>query len=263
LSKKKLKAGRKRNQQKVLLDHKQVGKRYLPPLLQIGSFGEARWAEYTLPELLWLGILNQKYGRAKGAELGLLLARAAVKATVRESEQPVQWFGLTTAYATLEPAQQALLLKLLQPDQFQLLKDGLIIFPTFYPQCPLNFLYQGSAPVPERPDEMLEEFKKLLSTLFNRQNDPATFMQANGIYIAFLTDKLKVASGLALANFPEIENYPHTEESKRVASGVRAVTDISVMTMLKEKQSNWSAYFWNRGLEIQQCELEKIWTEYE
>jgi hypothetical protein len=133
----------------------------------------------------------------------------------------------------------------------------------FYPQCPLNFLYRGAPGIPDRPDEILEEFKKLLYTLFNRQNEAATFMQANGVYIAFLTDKLQVNAGVPLANFPEIQNYPHTEESKKVASGVRAVTDMAIMTTLKEKQSNWSAYFWNRGLEIQPCEPDQVWTKYE
>ena len=258
------KKSKKENQRKrkVLLDHKQIGKRFVPPLLQLGSVSEARWAEYTLPELVWLGILNHKYGVKKGAELGLGLARYAVIASVGQSGQSTLWFALTTAYATLDPPQKGSLLRLLPPDQLQLLKDGLIIFPTLYPDCPLNFLYEGLAPAPEGADEMLGEFKRVLATFFNRQNEPATFMQANAVYIAFLTDKLKVAPVLALANFPEIEKYPDTDESRTIASGVRAVTDISIGTMLKG-QSDWSAYFWNRGLEIQQCELEKIWGQHE
>lgn len=43
----------------VLLDHKKVGKRFVPPLLQLGPLGEIKWIDCILPELLWLGLLKR------------------------------------------------------------------------------------------------------------------------------------------------------------------------------------------------------------
>jgi hypothetical protein len=74
-------------------------------------------------------------------------------------------------------------------------------------------------------------------------------MQANGVYIAFVTGKLQVARGLSLANFPAIEKYPETEESRRVASGVRMVVNMFI-GMARQSPNDWQKYFWNRGLEL-------------
>ena len=102
---------------------------------------------------------------------------------------------------------------------------------------------------------LLIGFKTLLATLFDKVDKPAMFMQANGVYIAFMTGKLRVAKGLSLANFPAIEKYPDTEESRRVASGVRAVISMAI-GMADKLPNDWPTYFWNRGLELEPCELE-------
>ena len=63
----------------ILSDHKRIKKKLVPPILQIGKFHEVKWVDYILPELLWLGLLNEFHGLKLGAELGLSLANAANK----------------------------------------------------------------------------------------------------------------------------------------------------------------------------------------
>lgn len=244
----------------LLLDHKKVGKKFIPPILQLGPFTDVKWTDLILPEILWLGLLNYAYGKAKGAELGLKFAQAAVKVFTAE---PVPWFGSTTSYISLDETQKAQILKILQEEHhLEPLRKALVPFPLFYPQCPLNFLYESAAKFPRKPEQFLEEFKQFLSTLFDRTTEFTTFMQANGVYIAFITGKLVVSPDVSLANFPEIEKYPHTEESKRVATGVRAVLNMAFGTLFEGKTSLWAGYFWNRGLELQPCDLEGLWNAY-
>ena len=260
MSKKNNKKHEKRPGQDVLSDHQRVGKRFIPPLLQLGPFTDVKWVDLILPELLWLGILNHTYGKGRGAELGLKLAQAAVKVFTAE---PIPWFGSTSAYTSLDDAQKAEVLKILQEaNHLEPLKMALIPFPLFYHQCPLNFLFEGSITAPREPERLLEEVKDFISTLFDRTAEPATFMQADAVYTAFVTDKLVVSREVSLANFPEIEKYPHTEESKRVASGVRGVLNMMFGTVFEKKQGSWNGYFWNRGLELQPCDLEGLWEAY-
>src|SRR5574340_657961 len=54
----------------------------------------------------------------------------------------------------------------------------------------------------------LEKFKSILSGMFDRTGIPSTHMQANAVYIAFVTDMLIVDSKTSLANFPAIADYP-------------------------------------------------------
>lgn len=78
-------------------------------------------------------------------------------------------------------------------------------------------------------------------------------VQSTVIYIAFESGRFKVAEGLSLAHFPEVEKYPVTEMSRRVAAAVRC----TVLTFFGEGRkyaaTDWPVYFWNRGMEIESC----------
>jgi hypothetical protein len=55
---------------RVLDDHKQVGKKFLPPFIaHLGSLNEVSWVDDLLPELLWLGMLNDRHGLRAGVSL--------------------------------------------------------------------------------------------------------------------------------------------------------------------------------------------------
>jgi hypothetical protein len=130
-----------------------------------------------------------------------------------------------------------------------------------YPKCPLNFLFENPLPRLDNFSAELEIFKDLLSKLYDKTTVEATFMQANAIYIAFVTDKLKVSKDTSLANFPEIEKYPHTKESQRIAAMVRAAVN-SFIGIDCDKTSEWPRYFWNRGLELEPCDFQRIFEAY-
>ena len=75
-----------------------------------------------------------------------------------------------------------------------------------------------------------------------------------------MTDKLKVAKGLALADFPEIQDFPNTDKSRLIASAVRAIITGFIGEGLgffgeglRDEKAGWSKYFWNRGLELENC----------
>jgi hypothetical protein len=79
-------------------------------------------------------------------------------------------------------------------------------------------------------------------------------MFANAVYIAFCTNKMRALQGTGFDNFPAIENYPETEESRAVAAEVRA----TVYSLLSETPQDWESYFWNRGLEIEPCDYDGV-----
>ncbi|HCC25071.1 MAG TPA: hypothetical protein DEP85_06150, partial [Holosporales bacterium] len=100
-----------------------------------------------------------------------------------------------------------------------------------------------------------QEMKEALALIYDKTSRETTFVQANGIYIAFVTGILQVAKGIGLENFPEIEKYPSTVESRKIASFVRASINGFIGMMPCETSSQWQTYFWNRGLEIDKCEV--------
>jgi hypothetical protein len=83
--------------------------------------------------------------------------------------------------------------------------------------------------------------------------------QATVVYIAFVLNRLKVRAGLALSHFPEIEKYPSTELSRRVASAVRCV----MLDFFGESSTTatWPTEFWNQGQELEPCMFGKETTD--
>ena len=141
----------KGKKKEVFSDHKRVGKRFIPPLLQLTTFQDLSWVDCTLPELLWLGLLNDQYGLKKGANLGLSLAKTAAAATEKKVKR---WYALTSAYSLLtEQEKNKVIVALKTTSEHDALKLGLVQLVALYPECPLSFLFEGQVPVIEDIEE--------------------------------------------------------------------------------------------------------------
>ena len=239
----------KKQTPKVLGDHKQVGKKFIPPFVAtLGPLGEVQWVNDLVPELVWLALLSDRHGRERGVELARLLALAAVDARAGKS---ASWFALASAYARLSALEQEAVVARLEKDgAARQIRTALSPLRTFYPECPLGFLF---ADIPKPEDDSLEKFKDTLAAIFDRWDTPGTFEQATAVYIAFCSGMLKVFKGLALANFSAIEQFPNTDESQHVASAARATVSILYENFKNDQSAAWISYFWRRGLELDDC----------
>jgi len=242
------------DKKKVLADHKQIGKKYIPPMAQLG-FSEILWTDKLVPELLWLGLLNDAHGLQAGADLAISLAKAATK-TWKNGHKKL--FASTSSFSALDDGQRTLIAAdLKSSDKLNPIRSAIKPLAALYPKCPLGFLFDD---VPEFGEgtHIMDSFKASLDRMFYRWEKPATMAQANAVYIAFVTDILKVRKGLSLANFLAIEKFPDTEESKRVASGVRCAVSMFFSPPHYDDSSSWPAYFWDRGFKIEPCILENL-----
>ena len=236
----------------VLSDHRRVGKRFIPPFIdKVPPITEVRWMHLILPEILWLGVLSHALP-ARAPAVAVALANTT-QSSVSETKR--RFYGTTSAYSSLTVQQQHTIVDVLRENHnLAPLHHALGPLVFFYPECPFSFLFEGQPPLVNHPRSSLMHLRALLMRLLFRRGQEATMMQATAVYIAFMTDLLKVTSSSSLANFPEIENYPTTEESRRVAASVRA-TITQFVAEHSNPSATWSVYFWNRGLSLQPCEF--------
>jgi hypothetical protein len=246
---------------RVLSDHRKVGSRFIPPFVdKLGQMGEVKWLDGPLPELLWLALLNDRYGLRRGADVGLRLAKEA--SAVVASDMKV-WFAPASAFGALTPDQWSRVISQLRSSgDVGTLADALLPLVTLYPACPLAPLCGDRTSTAADRQRYLGDFKRILAGLFDKTTKEATLMQANAIYIAFATDLLRVAPGVSLANFPAVAEYPNTEEARRIGSSVRATIN-GFFGQGELQRSAWARYFWNRGLEIDRCILRSAEDEQE
>lgn len=237
--------------QKVLQDHKRERKKLIPPMLQIGKFIDVEWKKVIIPELIWIALINDKYGIKEGAEISLSLPR---EVHLLKNFDSTKQFFMISSFNALDDIQKAEVLNnLRKKDALEKILAALYPLIVYYPKCPLSFLFENN--IDKNTNSLLIfEFKNTLSKMFNRWNTDATFVQANAIYIAFDSGKLKVFKGLQLADFPEVKDFPYTEKSKLVASSIRSALN-SYFGSDKNFTNDWPSYFWNNGLELQKCSI--------
>lgn len=241
--------GKHKNSKKkpgVLAGHQRKGKKFIPPMMQF-DISEARWIKTMVPEFIWIALLQDSLGYAQGAEVARKTAELA-----REIEGAnITWGAELSAFARLPDARKEQLTDAISSAGVGAdLERGLAPLQRFYPTHPLAFALSTNA-----PDVALHEYKRILADLFRRTNTSAMRVQATALYLAFDAGFLKVAPNTTLADFPKVQHYPGTERSRQVAAAVRAgLNAISIQIA----GAQWPDFFWNRGLELEPCELRRV-----
>lgn len=235
----------------VLEGHKRVGKKFLPPLRQLpGQMNEVSWVNRVLPELIWMGILNDDFGMRRGIELGSELSRLANE-TYAEQESPN--FAFASSYSALDTDKKNLLLEKLEAKGILAdLRNCLIGFLNLYPESPLSFLRIA---LDNNSERFIGAMKATLERYFFRREQPAMVLQANVLYVAGICGKLFYTNNVKPPDLNALVTNFDSEEGRRAAAHVRASVTGFVGMLLDDEKSNWPRYFWNRGLDIDKCSL--------
>jgi hypothetical protein len=238
----------------VLADHTREGKVIRTSLSRL-PLRETSWVKQTLPELLWLGLLQGTYDMRRAVVLSLSLAEAA--AQVKPSTSNLLWFAATSSYATLEEDHWHKVRRALENSgRLDDIAQAIATLVYFYPECPFAHLLTQSASQPSNEEQAIESFKAQLEPLYGKQERAATLVQATAVYIALVTQKIAIAEGISLGNLEAVKHFPRTEQSQKVAASVRATCNFLIGATLDESESDWALYFWRRGFELGSCEYE-------
>ena len=233
----------------MLRGYKQEGKRFIPPVLQRMSFTETSWMDDRVPELVWIALLIHIFGLKDGTAVATGIASAAARCAPTANKA----FGAASDYMELSDNQkQCVCLALSAENALEKAVSGLAALIDHYPDFPLAFLANPSAAAEDSSGSTLADLKEAIENIIDRESYAGTLTQAVVVCIYFTNDKLKVAPGMALANFPIIEEYPATAESQRVGASVRAA--VSAM-FTQNSPSSWGRSFWNRGRLLDSCEI--------
>lgn len=231
----------------VLQGYKKVGSVFIPPIVhQIGALDYISWASQTLPELIWWDVLIDRVSNRFAAKVGEEIGKH-----FKDAGGNGRWWAFISDYAHLgaddinrlkEHMSNAGVL-----DQFL---ENLVDFLNLYPDCPISKFFD-KPPTGIVDTNYLSRFESRMNVLENKRSRNGVLVQAQAVYMGFVSGKLHVARGLVLADFPEVERYPATELSKKVGASVCATVNMSAGTSLPRYQEDlWVQYFWQRSLEL-------------
>jgi hypothetical protein len=232
----------------VLGDHKRIKSKLVTPFNDaFGPMHEVSWINMMIPELLWIALVQDAWGARRGVEIITAFTRD-VRASEASRDRTI--WAAAGKFAALPDGVLASIVRG-RPYRDDLCA-ALGPLHAHYPDHPMSGLVVADGTPSSRN---LGGLKALVGELFDRASKSATLTQATAMWLAFDADRLKVATGLALSDFPRIEDYPDTEQSQRIAASIRATLnqmfgDVDLMA----SGSCWPVAFWNRGLELEPCE---------
>jgi hypothetical protein len=244
----------------VLQDHKRRGKTFIPPFQHmLGPLSEISWVKTILPELLWIALIQDYHGLREGVALITRFTRIARKCSSSEKKNI---FATASALGELTKDEKSCLQsELAASGELFEIQKALLPLITLYAECPLRFMYSVKPNSSGDEKQDIERLKNLVGGMYDKISRDTMMVQATAIWLAFDSGVLKVFEGLALAKFPEIEKYPHTELSEKVAASIRSSIFMFFTEPHYPKSSNWPKYFWNRGLEVDKCYFEEPASE--
>ena len=131
---------KKSTKSQILSDHKRVGKRFIPTLLQLDNFSplkETSWIACRFPEILWIGIILKYHGITKGIKLAESLAKIA-----NETNNKHQ-YAIFSSYSKLSNKHKHKLYKAIEDASILLLlQEALLPFYVLYPRFPMRFIFK-------------------------------------------------------------------------------------------------------------------------
>lgn len=238
--------------QKVLQDHKRQGKTFIPPFTHtLGPLQEVSWVKTMLPEFLWIALIQDYYHYREGVELITSFSRIVHRCS--PSDKKHVFATISSLGQLTEDEKSCFQSELATSGDLLKIQKALMPLISFYPECPLRYLFSSEYNFSGNEKKKLEQLKSLVGGMYDKTSKDTMMVQATAIWLAFDSGTLKVAKGLALASFPEILKYPNTELSRKVAASIRASMHIFFTEPHYLTSSNWPSYFWNRGLVIDQC----------
>lgn len=240
---------------KVLGDYRKVGTKFVPPLLDMPMrFDYISWASHIMPELIWWDVLADKVSHRFAAKVA-----GEIGQYFKGRENRDCWWAFISDYSQLtDEDAEGLREHLLRKGVLPQLTESLADFLDLYPACPISRLGDRK-PTGLIDVGYLARFEGRMNDLEDKRSRNGVLIQAQALYLGFVLGKLFVKKGLALADFPEVQNYPNSEKSLTVGAAVCSAVNMVAGKMLpKYSEDSWVQYFWKRNLDFRPLDFRSL-----
>lgn len=239
------------NQGSVLRDHKKVGQKLIPPLMQLPKLKETSFRESTLPCLVWVSAIFLRKNEKQAVRYIIEFLKKC-QDILGEDKSPALIF--LNNFDKLTQSQKDELIRKFNDDEIlNFLRESLVHQYHLLANYPLSFIFKGYTYGVDR-EEALDLLKEDVSALLDRYSLHSTKVQTTAFISMTATGKLKMSSKIEMPDFNSIFTAPDSPESKRVASLVRAMINGGAGFQDEEGGENdWSKLFWNQCFDLEEC----------
>lgn len=204
-----------------------------------------------LPELIWIGLINDNIGYVKGARLIEKIFAAVDEIGVRDAKTN---FAYASSYAVLQDGKKLALLDRLTPlgimDDLKTYLAPLVLL--YYDEFPMRFIGPPSTVISN--EQLIGKVSSCVEKHLDKYQTPGIVLHGSVLLSRLVTKTISLPAGMELPDFNSVIDAPESHEAKRAAGFMRA-NALGEFGMLGISD-RWARYFWNRGYELSPCKLQ-------
>lgn len=235
----------------MLKGHKKVGSKFIPPMMQLGSLKQTSYIDEMLPELIWLGLIHERYGYHAGARI--LETIVSITTGVLDNDKDERNFSLASHLDSLEDGQKKeLVFELKKTPAFEGIQSSITPLVRLYDNSPLAFLEPRS--FPEKSKSMVL-MKTVVEKCYDNRNTPGVALYASLIVPLLMSNRIHFGPNVNPPDLNKAILEGDTPDGRKAASSLRAM-GLMVFGQANTGR-NWAGRFWNQNLTIFSCEAER------
>lgn len=242
---------KKISKKRVLADHKKVGKRLIPPLMQLHNVKLISFQTTTLPCLIWVSAILLRNPDREAVHY-IVEFLIMCKEILADDQLPP--LVLLSTFDQLNQQQQSKLVSNIKDkEMLDFFQNSLVHQFSLLKNHPLSFLFDSSHHNVDR-ERALIELKEDVAGLLDRRSPHSTKVQTTAFASMAATGKVVFSSKIELPDFNAVFTDYDSDESKRAAAFVRASINASPhFEGHEDTGSEWSRSFWKQTFEMEQC----------
>jgi hypothetical protein len=243
------KQGKKHRTKKILAGHKRVGKRFVPPIMQLPMTVGTSYVNDMLPELIWIGLINERVGYVRGARI---IEKVFLAVDARKEKGQEGNYALMSSFNKLTTDQKTAIAQALREEGvLDIIQNSIAPLVLLYDDCPLNFL--GPPTNTSSQEDLISIIKLCVGKTIDRYDTPGIVLYGAMLLARLVTRKIKFSADMDLPDFNSVIDSPGSEEAKRAAGFMRA-NALAEFGMMKAGNA-WAKHFWDKNFELSPCEF--------
>jgi hypothetical protein len=238
----------KKKRKKALDGYVRKGKKFISPLKAMTNLRSYGYVDDLLPELLWIGLINDHCGYKTGRDV----LECCVKTSQSWNTEPKN-YALQSSYIDLAENQKEEIVNswkssnLLEAVQFSIAPLVLL-----FEECALRFV--GPPPQVIPAESLVGRLERVVGAVSNKYEAPGVMLHGALMMNNLIAGRIQFASHIEIPDFNAVLERPNSDDARRAGSFLRA----SAMAQIgfKEPPKEWARYFWNTSYTLVNCEGE-------
>jgi hypothetical protein len=231
----------------ILQGYVQRKKKLISPINSLNNIKSYGYVNDLLPELLWLGLINNYSGYLIGRDV--LECVTTLEKEWPKPEAPMN-FALQSSYKNLSETQKEELLNSWQKKNLlHKIRNALAPLVLFYDRFSLRFIGPPDSIISQ--DALIKRLETVISLTSNKYDTPGVMLHGALFLNNLMADRIRISSEIDLPDFEAVIHAIDSPEGKRAAGFLRAsaMAQIGFISL----PSDWAEYFWSTSYSLVPC----------